>query len=899
SAQKASSALGGAGSLNQVYGAIASAPGVSMPSNQQGWYQGVSVRGGDVDQVAYEFDGLPVTRQSDLAPIATLTSLGSQEVQVYTGGTSATSNSSGLAGYINSVIKTGTYPGYADGSLSIGGPAYYHSATVEAGGATPDRLFSYYVGLAGTNQDFRYGDQFNGASNPLYFYPLYVPTSNSSRVLDGSCSLGKAPTCSATNYGAIFSPGNSYAQASNADRETVANFHFGIPHGTSGLRDDVQLLYVVGGIQANLYSSANELGITPSISAATGGAVPYPVPWLNSLYYTGKLMQSPDENKVVIGNFPSSPGSSPGTNIGVDQRDGNWNGYSIEKLQYQKNFSSSSYLRLLGYGEYSDWFINGPTSAQLSFGSDPPDYEVLDHAFGGGATYSNQLSSKNLLSLQATYMTQKLQTYNAQFSSTDPNASSLASTGLGTVLSSYVGKNGSCYNFLTGQQWSCFAGAPASQGGGSQGGCLVSSGCFAGSSLLPPSQFSLTPGDCVANRDCTKSNAAVLAGAHWVVTENGQAAQVDDVRPYFSSYSGTDLWQPNDRLTVNFGARYDVFDYATNDLASNYPARQFWFTAYNREHCGALGSSPVWTWNINKNAPNTFGACPAGLNPMTNPGNGLYNVGAGWAANHVFQPRASFTYALNSDTVIRGSIGRYARAEASSYYQYNTWQQNLASFISQFYAYGYHTPDHYIYPDTSDNADISLEQRIKNTKFSYKVTPFYRNTQNQLQFQAINAAQGTLAGLNVGTQESYGAEFSLQYGNFAQDGLSGQLSYTHTENRIQFKPINGQSVIDSLNSGIEQYNSYTRACAGVTSKSPNWQACGAGRYAGNAAPVLANTGAYPYPTKTIDIPNPYYDRPLQPLMNTSAWYTPYDVIPTPFNAGNGYAVPDVLSAILN
>ena len=56
----------GSGSLTQAYGAIASAPGVSIPSNQQGWYQSVYVRGGDVDQVAYEFDGLPTTRQSDL-----------------------------------------------------------------------------------------------------------------------------------------------------------------------------------------------------------------------------------------------------------------------------------------------------------------------------------------------------------------------------------------------------------------------------------------------------------------------------------------------------------------------------------------------------------------------------------------------------------------------------------------------------------------------------------------------------------------------------------------------------------------------------------------------------------------------------------------------------------------
>ena len=115
--------MAGSGSLNQAYGAIASVPGVSVPSGQQGWYQSVYIRGGDYDQVAYEFDGVPVVRQSDFAPIVTLSALGQQEVQIYTGGTPATSNSSGLAGYINQVIKTGTSPGYANVDGAIGTPA--------------------------------------------------------------------------------------------------------------------------------------------------------------------------------------------------------------------------------------------------------------------------------------------------------------------------------------------------------------------------------------------------------------------------------------------------------------------------------------------------------------------------------------------------------------------------------------------------------------------------------------------------------------------------------------------------------------------------------------------------------------------------------------------------------
>ena len=889
SGQKASQALGGSGSMMQAYGAIASAPGVDVPSTQSGWYQGVYVRGGDIDQVAYEFDGLPVTRQSDLAPITTLTALGNQEVQVYTGGTSATSNSSGLAGYINQVIKTGTHPGYADGQLVIGGPAFYHEAIVEVSGATPDRMFSYYLGLAGSNQDYRYGSQFNGAGNPSYFYPLVAPSKNASfnvfgsGILDGSGGPGP-------NYGAIFAPGPSYAQASNYDRENILNLHFGIPHRNGPLRDDVQLLYIGGGINTWFYSSQNDLGIDSSVAKTLGFG--YPIPYLRSTYYTGKLMQTPNAGDVLQNAL--FPAENPGQPlIGAKQRDGSFNGYSIAKVQYQKNFNERSYLRFLGYGEYSDWYITGPTSAQLAFGAELADYEVYAHIFGSGLVYSNQLSPKNLVTLQTTFMTQYLQTYNATFSSTDSNTSSLGtnnylynggmySSGLGTVLSSFAGNNGLCYNYLTGQPWSCFD--YRSQGGPPPGGGTVN----------------LEPGDCITAHACS-SNAAAKAGAHWIVTENGQAAQVDNVKPIFTSYSATDLWQPNDRLTVNFGARLDHFAYATDDLESGYPARQFWFNAYDREHCGQIGQSPQWTFNPSNGQ---FGACSAGFAPMwvngaVNPGVGLTNVPAGLNVSNVFQPRASFTYSLDPNTVIRGSYGKYARAEASSYYQYNTYQQNLASFIAQFYSFGYTTPDHGIYPDTSNNYDLSLEKHLKGTNISFKLTPFYRSTKNQVQYKAIDALGGTLAGLNVGTQHSYGVELSLQGGDFAKDGLSYLVSYTYTDSKVKFSPINGQSVIDNINQSIEQFNSFTKACAGVTASSPNWAACGSGAYPGDAAAKLSNVWAAGNKPGSQKIPNPYYSYLLEPLLDTNGWYTPYDTIPGPFSYSNGYEVPNVASLILN
>ncbi|MEO7202204.1 MAG: TonB-dependent receptor, partial [Candidatus Tumulicola sp.] len=143
--------VGGGGNLNSAYSAIATVPGAFVPPNQQGWDQVVYIRGGSYDQIGYEFDGVPVNRSFDNYPGGTAGSLGQQELQVYAGGGTAGESASGLAGFINQVIKTGTYPGYANVTAGIGSPTFYHNVEVEAGGATPDRLFSYYVGIGGYN----------------------------------------------------------------------------------------------------------------------------------------------------------------------------------------------------------------------------------------------------------------------------------------------------------------------------------------------------------------------------------------------------------------------------------------------------------------------------------------------------------------------------------------------------------------------------------------------------------------------------------------------------------------------------------------------------------------------------------------------------------------------------
>ena len=336
--QQKLAALGGGGSLDSAYSAIASVPGAFVPINQMGYFQTVHIRGGDYDQVGYEVDGVPVNRSFDNYPSGAASSLGQQELQVYTGATPANSEGQGLAGYINQVIKTGTYPGFGTAALGIGSPVFYHKASFEAGGASPNRLFSYYAGIGGYNQDFRYIDQWDGASQSLYAPPLYNVAAGT-----GGCSGALAPTgCfAAAPYPLSF-------QNSIADRDIVMNVRFGIPHKQNGMRDDIQLLWDSGHLANGFFSSTNDVGGP----AAYGGAANVPT-WTDGYQWTcggaGTTTTTLNSSCVSQYFYPSSPSHPFGGPIAYDIGDRTTNDQEIIKLQYQKNFSASAYLRVYGY----------------------------------------------------------------------------------------------------------------------------------------------------------------------------------------------------------------------------------------------------------------------------------------------------------------------------------------------------------------------------------------------------------------------------------------------------------------------------------------------------------------------------------------------------------------------
>jgi Carboxypeptidase regulatory-like domain/TonB-dependent Receptor Plug Domain len=282
---QAAAALGGGGNLNNAYSAMASVPGIQTSMGGMGWdFNAAYVRGQNSYYTAYEYDGIPVNRAFDNYNASTEPTLGLQELQVYTGGGPSSIASAGTAGFINQVIKTGTFPGYASANLGIATPTYYHQAQVEIGGSTPDRTFSYYVGLGGYNQDYRFIDNTNGAGygtpggifsgNPLGFLIGYGFGSDQVLAVGPTCisgsetCMGVKPMCSLYGVAWKTAPAQGCWQYYSgiggdpnqiSDRENVINMHLGIPK-RNGLRDDVQLLWSGSALNNYGYNSPTDLG---------------------------------------------------------------------------------------------------------------------------------------------------------------------------------------------------------------------------------------------------------------------------------------------------------------------------------------------------------------------------------------------------------------------------------------------------------------------------------------------------------------------------------------------------------------------------------------------------------------------------------------------------------------
>jgi hypothetical protein len=909
----AAATLGGGGGLNNAYSAIAAMPGSYVPPNQVGVNQTVYIRGGYYDQIGYEYDGVPINRSFDNYPGNSETTLGQQELQIYTGGGEADANATGLAGFINQVIKTGTFPGYAVGGLAVGTPTFYHDARVEAGGATPDRMFSYYVGLSGTNQNFRYFDQYNGASLTdtipygywpahittfLPFYPAVYPT----------CSNNFTYTNPAVKKYGITDPGcfgsypSYFGQPSNiSSRDVVANFHVGIPHRRDAGRDDVQLLYMSSANFQQDYSSLGDAGAL-GLGIVNDGLNHTPFQCSPPDFYCGNTNQWPDyytypgntrwlapaSTTPIPYMYPGSPGARcanvyplgftnvPNTcpinangnqvqaQIPSNYRDGRWDTASIGKLQYQKNFGSSAYARVFGYVFYSN--TNRATANgygnNTSLGVMNYQYMVDAHTGGLELQLADQLSGQHLLSGMVSYITSNtLRYFNDNYFNTSSQQVSNFTNGL------------VCFSTKTTRRYQKGAPAPCNS--------VYSQGTFG----LPYGHFD-SQDPCVMG-DLSPSSPACEAGATMQLTYLGNMADINAVVPKLTDASIADQWRPSDRWNINGSVRFenDAYGLANTDN----PATNFWFAAAQREFCvNPVTRQPIFIpqppQSIFFFTPIATFKCPIDrstgtpiqtVHPNGSDGILLTNVYPSSYTQSYVEPRFSATYTVNPDTVLRASAGRYAQQPQNYEIQYNTLQPNLASTLLGFIPFGFDSPLHEAQAQYSNNYDFSYEHHFRGTDVGMKLTPFYRWGTNQL-YEAVNLPSlGVSPSFNAGTLRVAGVELEITKGDFEKNGLSGVLSYTYTNAAEKWNNYPNSTVgpVDQYNQDIQEFNALTKT--------------------GGGAPCYRNTGTgVPAPAcPPHSIANPYYAMAPQPLLDPRGWYMPGLDFP--------YISPNTFALVLN
>ena len=532
---------------------------------------------------------------------------------------------------------------------------------------------------------------------------------------------------------------------------------------------------------------------------------------------------------------------------------------------------------MYGYSAYSDRFLYAPFEDALPLGDAAgyqgiaaSDYEVDTHTRGVNATFADQLNDKNLVTLVGSFTTaSSLRVNNSQmYNGRQPFA---------LVVAANDPTSGICY--------------------GVNGGVATPATCSTATSL--------------SFRNAAAGKALDLSGTtcgtapcEYFVAENGLRGSVNQVRPTFDAIVATDSYKPNDRLTLDFGLRFDSYKYQGH--ATSGPTRDFWFNAWNQSKCAstAPASSPIDKSRLGIAVTQPCSAADTTTTSYT--AATLTNISAAAFAYNFLEPRFGLTYALNRDNVLRFSFGKFTQPTAAAFEQYNTLQQDLPSFIgTQFYKYGFTQPGHNEYPDLTYNFDASWEHQFKGSDTSLRFTPFYRRDFNESQDFYIDPASGFSSGLPVARSSIRGFELAVRKGDFSRNGLAAQLSYTYTYSSLRYQPLpNGTTVLSPINTDIKNYNAYTSFCAA----NPTDARCGSTTNGALAAPcytALTSAGAISGATATPctaagSYANPYWNAPVQALLVEGGVYLPTDpIVSTPTLQSNAYAVPHVAALVLN
>jgi hypothetical protein len=198
---------------------------------------------------------------------------------------------------------------------------------------------------------------------------------------------------------------------------------------------------------------------------------------------------------------------------------------------------------------------------------------------------------------------------------------------------------------------------------------------------------------------------------------------------------------------------------------------------------------------------------------------------------------------------------------------------------------------------------------VRGTDLSWKISPFFRQSKNELTTLQLDPITNFSSSLNAGTKFVKGIELAVRKGSLDRDGWYAQLAYTYTNANITFRPFaNGSTIVDPLNATIRQYNAYTSYCAShqgdprcVTATvggSPVSYTTGNGI----AAPCYTQAGAADPGCGAGSIANPYWNAPVETLLDPGTRFNVYQryATATTFSGSNqSYIAPHLVALVTN
>ncbi|MGH7738307.1 MAG: carboxypeptidase regulatory-like domain-containing protein, partial [Candidatus Tyrphobacter sp.] len=918
--------LGGGGNLESAYSAISSVPGLTVGTGGMGWNQSVVIHGENPFTTGFEYDGVPVNRAFDQYNTSTESSLGLQELQVYTSGGPSSVSSSGISGFINQVIKTGTYPGYATFTAGLATEAFYHEAKFEAGGATPDRNFSYYVGISGYDQAARLCNQQNCAQYTQpggvfagYSAPLASLISATGQSVETFCNgpnLGYAGGVPAASHetGCLSYDSGVGGAPYITDRENVINLHFGIPR-RDGQRDDFQVLWQDSALQTFFVDSPSAEG--PGVAQFTLDASGLP-------YAAG--VNYPDYSDSIDYNLPfgtsvnnvAGTGATPyqeyfepnmPTDRGFlaqypdDYNDLYHNDVGTVKIQWIHPFGDNANLRIYAYSMFSDWTEDGGGASAYAYFDGPsaglsPNYNLITHTDGGQLAFEDQVNDQNLLQFNFNYTTATTvrenntgfvpYTYLSAFAGCSPNMGvndpCVQSSSVGLI--SEKGGAFTCYDPASGAAEPCLPGGTWSQ---NATGCPQSTGFFG-------------PGNTAyLNVTCGETpivGAALTNGARYSTLWNGNiSASYNTVQPVFTNASLSEEFRPSDKWLFDLAGRYENYDYLlpnTNNVQNDFYADQIDNYTCVNPSTDIPELTPLGPGIAPPPGPVFTATCTAPyVHPDGKGGHPFFNVSSPPSYDmHYWEARFAMTYTSDPDTVWRFSAGRYAEPPLTASVQYFNTNGNNTSQWANFMLFGIMSPFHAIPGETSGQYSGSFEHHFRGTDVSIKISPYYDTSSNWEQQYFIGA--GYVTQIPVGDYRDYGVEASLQAGDFAANGFSGEINFTYVNADVQFKSLLGESIVDQLNTAINAYNCYTKTfyasnTAMCDKDYPALLAAGGASQCYTFGFATASVGTTCSTAAKNTVLNPYYNDAPQPTLDPNGWY-PGSEVGLPLYFGPAYGV---------